>query len=61
MNELSAMFERQAVWQRSRARMSWTDKLRLAGELRKAAIALRKSGLQEAAKVAEKRGTYGRP
>jgi hypothetical protein len=44
MSELTAMLERQAAWQHARAGMSWTEKLRLAGVLRKAAVALRASG-----------------
>lgn len=42
MTELVAMLQRQAAWQRARADMSWTDKLRLAVRLRQAAVALRK-------------------
>jgi hypothetical protein len=37
MSELVDMMERQAAWQRARAQLPWTEKLRLAGELRKAA------------------------
>lgn len=33
-----AMFERQARWQRSRATLSWTEKLRMAEILREAAL-----------------------
>jgi hypothetical protein len=47
MNSLTAMLERQAAWQRSRAQMSWSKKLRLARELRKAALALRDPGRHE--------------
>jgi hypothetical protein len=41
MNE-TAMFERQAEWQRSRSRLSWGEKLRLAEVLRDTARAFRK-------------------
>jgi len=40
MPDLAALFERQAAWQRSRASLSWTEKLRLAAELRRTALAL---------------------
>jgi len=59
MSELTAMLERQAAWQHARAGMSWTEKLRLAGVLRKAAVALRASGRRGAHKVAEERAFYG--
>ena len=59
--ELLTRFERQAAWQRARASLSWTEKLRLAGELRKAALALRSSGAQRVRKVAEPPASYGKP
>jgi len=50
MFDVDKMFERQARWQRSRAKLSWTEKLQLAERLREAAIAMRphqaKSGLE---------------
>ena len=50
MDELKVLFERQARWQRSRARLSWTEKLRMAEILREAALAMgsrqRKSEMQ---------------
>jgi hypothetical protein len=55
MSELTAMFERQAAWQRSRAALSWTEKLRLALELRKAALALRATARPAMGGVAEGR------
>lgn len=44
MNEIVTMLERQAAWQRSRASLTWTVKLRMAARLRDAAIALRGKG-----------------
>ncbi len=41
MNEVEKLLERQAAWQRTRADLSWTEKLRLAARLRDAALALR--------------------
>ena len=38
MDELKVLFERQARWQRSRARLSWTEKLCMAEILREAAL-----------------------
>jgi hypothetical protein len=43
MDEVKALFERQARWQRSRARLSWTEKLRMAEILREAALAMASS------------------
>lgn len=40
MDDVKALFERQARWQRSRARLSWTEKLRMAEILREAALAM---------------------
>jgi len=40
MVDVKAMFERQARWQRSRATLSWTEKLRMAEILREAALAM---------------------
>lgn len=38
MFDVKKMFERQARWQHSRAKLSWTEKLHIAETLRKAAI-----------------------
>ncbi len=43
MDDVKALFERQTRWQRSRARLSWTEKLRMAEILREAALAMRSS------------------
>lgn len=51
MSELSDRFDRQAAWQRSRASLSWTKKLRIALTLRQAALALRASGRSAAEKA----------
>ena len=40
MDDVKALFKRQARWQRSRARLSWTEKLRMAEILREAALAM---------------------
>jgi hypothetical protein len=40
MDDVKALFERQARWQRSRARLSWTEKLRMAEILRETALAM---------------------
>jgi AAA+ ATPase superfamily predicted ATPase len=40
MDDLKTLFERQARWQLSRAKLSWTEKLRMAEILREAALAM---------------------
>ena len=40
MFDVKTMFERQARWQYSRAKLSWTEKLRMAEILREAALAM---------------------
>jgi hypothetical protein len=40
MVDHKTMFERQARWQHSRAKLSWTGKLRMAEILRKAALVM---------------------
>jgi hypothetical protein len=50
MFDVKTMMERQARWQHSRAKLSWTEKLRMAEILREAALAMgsgqRKSDLR---------------
>jgi hypothetical protein len=41
MSDRDERFQRQTEWQRSRAKLSWTEKLAIAALLRDAAIALR--------------------
>ncbi len=43
MNDVKEMFERLARWQRSRAKLSWTEKLRMAETLRVAAEMMAKA------------------
>ena len=40
MFDVKTMFERQARWQHSRVKLSWTEKLRMAEILREAALAM---------------------
>lgn len=40
MFDVKTMFERQAQWQLSRAKLSWTKKLQMAEILREAALAM---------------------
>ena len=40
MFDVKKMLERQARWQQSRAKLSWTEKLRMAEILREAALAM---------------------
>jgi len=40
MFDVKKMLERQARWQHSRAKLSWTEKLRMAEILREAALAM---------------------
>lgn len=40
MSEITELLERQEQWQRSRAGLSWSEKLRLAETLRDAALAM---------------------
>ena len=42
MSDLKTMFERQAEWQQARAKLSWTEKLRLAAKLRDVALSMRR-------------------
>lgn len=50
MDNVKSLFERQAKWQSTRAKLSWTEKLRLAEILRETALAMgsskRKSKIQ---------------
>jgi len=50
MDNVKSLFERQAKWQSTRARLSWTEKLRMAEILRETALAMgsskRKSKMQ---------------
>lgn len=41
MDDITDLLQRQERWQRSRARLSWSEKLRLAEMLRDAALAMR--------------------
>lgn len=43
MNEVLALLERQANWQRSRRALSWPEKIRLAEEIRDSARQLRQT------------------
>lgn len=62
MNELEALFNRQANWQRARAKLSWTEKLRLAAKLRDAALSMRRAtkGQDRGSVVKESQAKYGR-
>jgi len=40
MFDVKTMLERQARWQHSRAKLSWTEKLRMAEILRESALAM---------------------
>ena len=42
MREIESMLERQAQWQRERARLSWADKIRQAAQLRASLLELRR-------------------
>ena len=42
MIDVQEIFERQARWQRSRAKLSWAEKLRMAETLRLAALVMGK-------------------
>ncbi len=57
MVDVKAMFERQARWQRSRATLSWTEKLRMAEILREAAIAM--GTRQKSAKLRQEQKARG--
>ncbi len=60
MSNLKTLFERQAEWQRTRAKLTWTEKLRLAAKLRDVALSMRKPARgRPAATVAESRGKDG--
>jgi len=58
MFDVKKIFERQANWQKSRAKLSWTEKLRLAEILQEAALAMgssqRISGLRNDQEVEDK-------
>jgi hypothetical protein len=62
MSELKAMFERQAEWQRSRAKLTWTEKLRMAAKLRDVALSMRPPAGRrgKVTAFAEPRAKYGR-
>jgi hypothetical protein len=42
VTELEELFRRRADWQKSRAQLSWSEKLKLAEVLRDAAMAMRR-------------------
>lgn len=48
MHDVKAMMQQQAAWQRSRARLSWSVKLRMAEIMRKAQRSLRRSDIRPA-------------
>jgi hypothetical protein len=60
MRRPSAVLKRQAAWQRSRRALSWSEKLRLAAQLRQAALALRASG-QRASQTGRGQEVMARP
>ncbi len=41
-DDLASLLKRQAAWQRSRAKMSWSEKLRLSVVMRRSSACLRK-------------------
>lgn len=43
MNDARALLERQAAWQKTRARLSWGEKIRQAEVLRAALLSLRRT------------------
>lgn len=43
MNDVRALLERQAAWQKTRARLSWSEKIRQAEVLRDALLNLRRT------------------
>lgn len=49
MSEIQAMLQRQAQWQRERARQSWADKIRQAERLRASILELRRMRLRPSA------------
>ncbi len=59
MFDVKKLFERQARWQHSRTKLSWTEKLRMAEILREAAVAMgssqKKSGLRTERKAGNRR------
>ena len=56
MIDVKTMFERQARWQHSRAKLSWTEKLRLAETLREAASGMGSNHRKSDAKTWQKDG-----
>jgi len=62
MSKRNTLFERQAAWQRARAKLSWTEKLRLAVILRELALSMRRTSKEHgnAAAVVESLAKYGR-
>jgi hypothetical protein len=64
MRDLATLFERQAAWQRSRAALSRTEKLRLAKPLRDLALSMRRPKSQVGTGVQgspPRNGERGRP
>ena len=61
MSDLIAVLARQSAWQRARAKMSWTEKLRLAVNLRAVALSMRRPSPpnEPVRAVAESRASYG--
>ena len=46
MNEVQALLERQANWQKSRQALSWAEKIRMAEEIRDSARKLRQTWVE---------------
>jgi len=55
MNSARQILERQAAWQKTRAQLSWPDKIRQAEALREAVVELRRS------RVTQERKSTARP
>lgn len=64
MSELTDLLERQERWQRSRAQLTWSEKLRLAEVLRDAALAIgrerKEPGRLPTTPNSQSRGSTGR-
>jgi hypothetical protein len=44
MSEIQKLLQRQAAWQRTRARLSWAEKVHMAEAVRRSVLQLRQAG-----------------
>lgn len=59
MSEITKLLERQAAWQKSRAKLTWPQKVRMAASVREWAARLRRARLARQAEASNDRPSAG--